>query len=1312
MKRTQLIDALRNIRKERVSWISILVIAALAVMAYLGINFGADAIAHNGDLYYEKANFRDVEIISTKLITEDDLSAVRSAAGITDVEGIYFTSGRAVCGEVSENVDVISLSERINVPIIVEGRLPENENECAVEQDVAAAMGIGTGAAVSVRNDSGEPAIFLKTGEFTVVGIVWHADNPIMQSVVTGNRYVIVRDSAFDTEALGGAYMRAFAKAQSTEGLKYVTDEYIAAASSASEAIRAIADVRERLRTAEIRGAYSDEITAAEGRIADAEKTLADGRAELDDGWREYRDGEKKLADAKVEIEDNEKKLAEAEEELESGRQELDSARAQLADAKRQLDAAKREIDAGEKEYEDGADKLEEAKRQLEDGKAQLDEGRAELDEAKSQLEEAESELESGKAELDEARAEIEKNEKLLEDGKRELDNGEAELDAAFRELEAGREELEEGWKQIEELKENAREIIKDALITVIEAASADPSRRDELLNVVADIKWAEPEIRVNVLRSDLRAMDFKVTDSVTIDLAAVYDAVKNAEDLIPVIRNALEAVKDNLPLSDEEESAVNDAITNLYIAEFAAEPVGQIYDNLEAWDAGHEKYLSGVSAYTAGLWDYRNAKALYEDGVRALEEGKKAYGEALEKYGQGLADYEAGKEQYEEGEASYAENNEKYEEALSEYEAGEKALAEAREELDRGIAEYEEGLRKYNASLRAYRDGERDYADGLEKYDEGALRLSEGKADYADGTAELAEALEKLESGERDYLDGEKELEEGMEKLAAAKREYSELDDCRWVVLDCEGNAGYLGIKDSADNMKALGITFALLFIFVAALVIYSTVGKIVEEQRKLVGATKALGLFNCEIFAKYLFFGITATLIGTVIGIILGYTLIQYIILRAYSTFYVYGTGVLSFLPGLTAAVTAAGCALTAVAVWAASSNLLKSTATKLMQEKTPEIKHKSSNKKSRLPLYTRLIILNMRTDLKRISVTVVSIAGVCALLLTGFTMRMAVGGAITNQFKEISLYDAAATFNADMLPEVEEEIESEIERAGAECLELYYAPASFSVDGKLCAAKLIAGDLEKVRDYFAFGGAPDEYGLIINVRTSEKRNLAVGDTVTMYDDGMKPFEAKVVKTYDNYIGTEMLMSEESYKAVFGEYAKKNAYFIKGENVAQLGEKLKNIAGFVSFTDVGAVRDGYERMASVLNVVAVLLTVVAGAMAYFILLNLINMYISQKKRELTIMRVNGFTVREVKNYVARESIATTILGIAIGSVGGVMFAQRVVLLIETATSRFLREIQWPAVIAAIVITAGFIAAINAFALRKIRDLRLTDVQ
>ena len=118
--------------KQIVSYLSIVVIAMLAVNAYLGINFASSAIGNNANEFFKATNFRDIQVISTKLLTEDDIAVIGSVEGVSDVEGVYRTSAKVTNSGNTTDVMVVSLTQRINTVQILEGRLPEGPNECVL----------------------------------------------------------------------------------------------------------------------------------------------------------------------------------------------------------------------------------------------------------------------------------------------------------------------------------------------------------------------------------------------------------------------------------------------------------------------------------------------------------------------------------------------------------------------------------------------------------------------------------------------------------------------------------------------------------------------------------------------------------------------------------------------------------------------------------------------------------------------------------------------------------------------------------------------------------------------------------------------------------------------------------------------------------------------------------------------------------------------------------------------------------------------------------------------------------------------------
>ena len=229
MKRTQLKDALRNIWKQKVSYLSIVVIAFLAVTAYVGIDLGAEALRRGGSAFYEETNFRDEEIVSTLLLTENDIEAIRAVEGVADVECVYQTTGSVTHNELHESVGVLSLTQRINLPQVVSGRLPASPGECAVEQPVMEKLGLSVGDRIDITDSLGEPAAYLRTGSYVITGVVLHPDHMAWPDMVPGDRYILILPEDFDQEALDGCYMKCEVKLDKPEGIGYYDAEYLAA---------------------------------------------------------------------------------------------------------------------------------------------------------------------------------------------------------------------------------------------------------------------------------------------------------------------------------------------------------------------------------------------------------------------------------------------------------------------------------------------------------------------------------------------------------------------------------------------------------------------------------------------------------------------------------------------------------------------------------------------------------------------------------------------------------------------------------------------------------------------------------------------------------------------------------------------------------------------------------------------------------------------------------------------------------------------------------------------------------------------------
>ena len=1139
MKKTQIKDLLRNVLKQIVSYISIILIAGLGVTAFLGIDFTARTISLNISDIYNEINFRDIEIISTKLLTPDDLKSLSGVEGVIDIEPVRYTEAKALYNGVKENAGVITKTKRINVPDVTLGRLPKSTTECAIEKKLADLLNISVGGTLSLIDPSGGTAEYLSVRDFTVTGIIKHPDH--VNGTVPEIPYVLVDTDAFNNAALDGCFMKAEITIEKDENCDRNTKEYKNAVKKVIDRIETLAVECSARRDESISDVYYGEVGEKQALLDDAKKELDKARKELDEKAKELKKGEE-----------------------------------ELSDAKKLLDLSKPELDSG---YE---------------------------------------KLEAARIELEEARKELDtENEKLL--------NAKSELDSANKKLTSAKKELISGFNQIE----NAKDEIRTAIRQAIEDAFKEES--EALLLTWAKKEKADPDDK------NATAVYFWLTDTVRFDLRKspeqIIEEIENSSNLpaklIIAIFNAM--YNANIPESAGE-GVINEIRRKITEgAEEYVEKYRQLSDGCKSWDAAHAEYIAGLEKYN--------------DGLKRYEDGERLFIEYENKYKEGLSEYQAGLTEYEEKKAQY----------------------------EQGLKQVEEGEAKLNEGRELILKGEEEYAKGLSEYNDGVSRVTE------------------------------------------AIRQFEAIEPCKWYVIDIYGNTSYVQITIGSDNIASLKWTFALLFVIVGVLVIFATVGKMVDEQRSSVGTQKALGFYKREIFAKYSGYGVSATLVGVLAGVIGARYGIYPMLMDGYNKYYLYDVSVPRFFPIPVIVSALCGVAMAFVSAGLACLKLLREPASSLMQPKAPPVRKSYGAAKS-FTLYSRLILRNIRTDFKRVSVTVVSVAGCCALIVTGFTLRASIFRSPDIQYGQIIKYDMLVKFD----PSSDENgTEKVLKSSGVEYADVYLTNATYIVTD-VQVTEVLCGDINVINKYRQLNdintGEPlfaTNEGVLIQRRTAEIYGLDVNSEFDLTLGGTRTARVRVAGVFENMIGRTVVMSRGYYETVYGEKPTSNTYLVKlnGADEKELICSLKETENFETAVRADEERTLVDTSTSLVNTVVILFIFIAAVMAGVVQLNLTNIYILQKKPEMTVMRINGFSTAQVVIYVLREVVVTTILGIILGIFIGNGVSYKVLRSIEQPFVQFSREPVVSAWLIGAAMTLLFTVIVNIIALRRVKRLKLTDL-
>lgn len=643
---------------------------------------------------------------------------------------------------------------------------------------------------------------------------------------------------------------------------------------------------------------------------------------------------------------------------------------------------------------------------------------------------------------------------------------------------------------------------------------------------------------------------------------------------------------------------------------------------------------------------------------------------------------------------------------------AGEEQIILAKGKLEEGWKQYYAGLDELNRQEALMKSSETDARRKIKEARE-LLRTKQAEA-----TTKLKEAREELDAKKKEAQD---KIREAREKLQ--EQNYS------WIVQGRDANLSHLDLMGSIGAMQGAGLAFGTLFLLIVSMVCFSTIAMIVEEEKKQVGTTKAFGFYNREIFNKYLVFGVSAAVIGCLIGAALGIGLTKFVTnaIENSQLYLVNSNNGYDLVapPWLMIITTISIIALCALATFIACTDLLKTPAALLMKDETVssrdrKLKRKSTNKQAKGSLYSRLALRNMVNEKERVLITLVIVAASCFVVGIGLCLRDGFMGMMDRQAIDVYKYDVRVDYNGNVTESQQKQIETVLKNANTDYLGASYSAHLYEQDHNVSGVSILVADKERIHDFFGIVDPktkqeieiPDE-GVLAQIRLEESFGLGTGKTMTVYDNNLRYYSADIVGTFRNYQGRMLIASEEAYHKIFHEKAKNNCFYVKlnGADYDSLQNDITKISDGISFEKSDGYKARLQPSIFLYNVIVYILTAIAIIMSFMILTNLANIYFTRKKKELIVMRINGFSIRQTIGYLAKETIFTTIGGIVIALIVGALFAPVIIRVLEQPDGMFVRDYNPIAWLIAAGLESLFAIGINLVVFQKVRSLNFRDV-
>ena len=558
---------------------------------------------------------------------------------------------------------------------------------------------------------------------------------------------------------------------------------------------------------------------------------------------------------------------------------------------------------------------------------------------------------------------------------------------------------------------------------------------------------------------------------------------------------------------------------------------------------------------------------------------------------------------------------------------------------------------------------------------------------------------------------------------------DYASTQSGTWYIQDRSGNPGYSDYSENTDRIAAVGDVFPLIFFIVAALVCLTTMTRMVEEQRIEMGTMKALGYGGWQIAMKYAVYAMSACISGGVVGAIIGFKLFPYVIMKAYSIMYYLGKLETPYRADIAFMAIAAMAVCTAAATFSACYASLKEVPATLMRPKAPKAGRRVLLEKipfiwKKLSFTSKVTVRNLFRYKKRFFMSVIGIAGSGALLVTAFGLNDSIFGIIEKQFGDIWQMDVQAyVYEAMPLADMQELLGKNPANDDFDsvmfCLDsqMECKNGGRSQSGVHLLGVESAGSMAG-RVSLHNGGAPvtlDDSGVVVTAKLAETLSIKAGDEINMRTGG-EDHLMRVIGVADNYVYHYVYITAAYYETVFGKAMQYNGLMgnlkdgLTDETMDAMSTQLLSDSRMYTVRTIESIYASVWDSLSILNYVVLVLILGSGMLTFVVMLNLTNINIGERMRELATLRVLGFYDKEMYAYIFRENNALSVIGAFVGLLFGKIMHLFVIRTCEVDMVMFVRSAKPLSYVYAFALTIVFSLIVNLLMRPKVRAIDMVE--
>lgn len=866
-------------------------------------------------------------------------------------------------------------------------------------------------------------------------------------------------------------------------------------------------------------------------------------------------------------------------------------------------------------------------------------------------------------------------------------------------------EKLADSQKKFDEEKENAENKIQDAEKEITDGKSKIEKAEQELIDGQKELQEGKDKAHIEFFNAEAQIAEaetklIKSQEELDKGRDELNSKKKEAESGITQIKTGIQTIDTKISELTTKKQNIESALNNL----------NEVNNNIENLNSMISKYEKEIEAGAENEAELTAKIEALKSNLQVLEQTKKQIEnsgvtqDALNQINAGIL--ECNKQKLE------------LQKQLNDINS---QLEEAQKQIDNGQNEINNGWNQINNSkaelANARAETEKKLADSEKKITNGKSEIAKAKKELADGEKELQENKEKFNS----------EIADAESKLIEAREKVNDIENAKWYIFDREDNSGFNSYSQDTDNVKKLGEVFPIVFFIIATLISLTSMSRMVEEERVQIGTLKALGYNKMQIMSKYIIYSLSASIIGGFLGAVFGLRFFPTVIITMYQMMYNITDIIIEFNKYYTfLGMGIMSLCIVGATIYTAEKEL-SSTPAEMMRPKAPKAGKRVLLEKipfiwKRFNFTQKVTIRNMFRYKKRFLMTVVGICGCTALILTGFGLKDSISKIMDYQYIDIYDYDMLIALKDTLTQDEKNSLITNLEEKEEidKCVEMYMTSEKVKNEELEENAQIVVtsnpdelDNVIKLKDLKTGKKLElNDNEIIITDKLAQLINAKVGDEIYLVDSENNEYKLKIGGITEHYISHYIYMTDKLYSKIFGEEVSNNVLLtqytkeISEQEENDLSKEILENSKVASVTVTSYLTQTMNDTLSAMNFVVYVLIASAGLLAFIVLYNLANINISERIRELATIKVLGFYDREVYDYVTREIMLLTVIGILVGLIFGYVLNSFILGTCEIGILRFKRIISIPSYINASLITIIFTTIVNFitfFSLKKI---------